>query len=138
MKAFALLTFLLYFSFSSYAQLKIKFTNINSTDGKLVMECYDSETSFQAKEAFIKTTISIDGTEVAYQNDNLKSGNYVVRVFHDINDNNELDKNFVGIPKEPYGVSNNAKEQFGPPKYEKARFYYDGTSMSISIALDEH
>ena len=31
-------------------------------------------------------------------------------------------KNFLGIPKDPLGFSNNAKMKFGPPKYEDAKF----------------
>ncbi len=138
MKVIHCFSCIFFVAFSSFAQLELTFTNINSTEGKLVLSIHESEDSFLSKETAIKTAIAVKGTEVRYRHDDLKPGNYAVRVFHDLNDNDELDKNFIGIPKEPYGVSNNAKERFGPPKYEKARFYYDGTPMSLSIELDEH
>ena len=43
-------------------------------------------------------------------------------VFYDRNGNGELDTNFIGIPKEPIALSNNATGKFGPPKYEDAVF----------------
>ncbi len=43
-------------------------------------------------------------------------------VFHDLNGNGKLDSNAFGMPKEPYGFSNNAAASFGPPKFEKAQF----------------
>ena len=122
----------------SFAQLDITFTGVGSAEGKLVVSIHDSESSFNAKEASAQTTIAANSSELRYKIDDLKPGYYVIRVFHDLNDNDKLDKNFIGIPSEPYGVSNNAKEKFGPPKYKKAKFYYDGTSMSLFIKVDRH
>ena len=45
----------------------------------------------------------------------LPFGEYAVRLFHDKNGNGKLDTNFLGIPKEDYGFSNNARGSFGPP-----------------------
>ena len=53
---------------------------------------------------------------------NIARGMYAISVFHDKNDNKKMDTNFVGIPKEPTGMSNGAKAFFGPPKYKDAKF----------------
>ncbi len=45
----------------------------------------------------------------------LASGQYAVSAFHDANDNKKLDTNWMGIPNEKYGFSNNARGTFGPP-----------------------
>lgn len=50
---------------------------------------------------------------------NIKSGNYTFKYFHDENKNKRLDTNFIGMPKEGFGFSNNAKGMFGPPDLEK-------------------
>ena len=52
----------------------------------------------------------------------IPKGEYAVAVFHDKNSNEKMDVNFLGIPKEAYGCSNNAKGFMGPPKYEDAKF----------------
>ena len=52
----------------------------------------------------------------------LKPGYYAVVVYHDENNNGELDTNFLGIPKEGIGVSNNVKPKMGKPKFDAAKF----------------
>jgi len=53
---------------------------------------------------------------------NLKPGNYAFKYFHDENNNKELETNWIGIPVEGYGYSNNAEGTFGPPKFEDTIF----------------
>ncbi|MNT83012.1 hypothetical protein D3C72_2228260 [compost metagenome] len=55
-------------------------------------------------------------------------------VYHDENNNGKLDKNFIGMPKEPVACSNNAKGFMGPPKYEDAKFIITAdTKMTIKM-----
>jgi len=49
-------------------------------------------------------------------------GRYAIRLFHDLNGNGKLDKNFFGIPQEPYAFSNNASGSMGPPDFDAAAF----------------
>src|SRR6266446_6242963 len=65
----------------------------------------------------------------------LPAGVYAVSVFHDENMNQKLDKNFVGVPKEGYGASNNPKKKMGPPSFEEAKFQLSGTEQSLEIKL---
>ena len=53
---------------------------------------------------------------------NLKPGNYSFKYFHDKNNNNKIDTNFIGIPKEGFGFANNAMNKFGPPDFKKTVF----------------
>ena len=61
--------------------------------------------------------------------------NYTIAIFHDVNDNGKMDKNFVGVPKEPYGFSNNARSKWGPPKYEIAKFELNQKVLKINAAV---
>ena len=59
---------------------------------------------------------------------------YAIGVYIDVNLKNKLDKNFVGIPKEPYAFSNNAEGFLGSPSFENASFVIAGdTSLSIDM-----
>jgi len=60
---------------------------------------------------------------------------YVLTVYQDLNKNRKLDKNFLGIPKEPVGASNNPKNFFGPPTYEDCEFVGTTSPSKISIEL---
>ncbi len=60
-------------------------------------------------------------------------GSYAVSAFHDLNSNGVLDSNFIGLPKEPVGLSNNPKIM-GPPRFKPAQFSHaDRTSISIRL-----
>ena len=50
----------------------------------------------------------------------LKPGRYAVAVYHDENDNGELDTNLLGMPTEGFGFSNDAKGFAGPPDFDAA------------------
>ena len=54
----------------------------------------------------------------------LPKGVYAVSLFHDENMNQKLDKNFMGIPREGYGASNNPKKKMGPPNFEETKFQF--------------
>jgi len=58
-----------------------------------------------------------------------------VSVFHDENGNGKLDRNFIGMPKEGVGASNDAVGTLGPPKFDDARFSYKGGAQSLTIHL---
>jgi uncharacterized protein (DUF2141 family) len=65
----------------------------------------------------------------------LRTGVYAVSVFHDENMNERLDKNFMGVPKEGYGASNNPKKKMGPPNFNEAKFQLSGTEQSVEMKL---
>jgi len=59
-------------------------------------------------------------TEVVFRG--IPYGLYAVKVYHDKNGNDKLDKGFFGIPKERYGFSNDPKIRGGMPPYDEAAF----------------
>lgn len=63
--------------------------------------------------------------------DDLPPGEYAIRIMHDVNGNDELDANFVGMPTEPYAFSNNARGMFGPATWEDARFVLEGEVIQV-------
>ncbi|MCS6974696.1 MAG: DUF2141 domain-containing protein [Cyclobacteriaceae bacterium] len=95
--------------------------NVSPLKGTLRAALYDS------KEKFMKKHVQVSEVKVTSLNmrltfNDLPSGEYAFSIFHDINDNGELDTNLLGIPKEPWGFSNNARGTFGPPDFEAASF----------------
>ena len=67
---------------------------------------------------------------------NLPYGWYGVSIFHDENGNGKMDQNAMGIPKEAYGFSNNAKGFFGKPGYKDVVFELNSAEKQIAIKLD--
>jgi len=54
--------------------------------------------------------------------ENLNPGRYAFKFFHDENKNEKLDVNWLEIPKEGFGFSNNPSMTFGPPSFDKTIF----------------
>ena len=63
-------------------------------------------------------------------------GDYAIGMFHDEDADKKLKTNFLGIPREGIGVSNNAKGSFGPPKFDDCLFTVDKDTVELSIILD--
>ena len=84
---------------------------------------------------WIGKVLPIVNKQVTVVIDSLEYGEYAVRVFHDENENEIVDTNFLGIPTEDYGYSNNASSWFGPPSWDKAKFIFDKTEMTIEIEV---
>jgi uncharacterized protein (DUF2141 family) len=61
---------------------------------------------------------------------------YAVSVIHDENSNGRLDTNFMGIPREGVGASNDAKGHFGPPKFDAAAFRFPGGRLELKITIN--
>ena len=66
----------------------------------------------------------------------LAHGSYALKAFHDEDGDGELDTNFLGIPVEDYGFSNNASGLFGPPSWDAASFQFYADTLTVRISLD--
>jgi len=114
-------------------ELTVEVKNIKAIKGSLRYAIYTEDESF-LKEAFTFGGTEILDSTVEFKVSGLEEGTYAVSVFHDENNNGELDANFIGIPTEPYAFSNNAKGRFGPPSFEDCQFTI-GKSTKIEIEL---
>lgn len=101
--------------------IEVEINNFDSDKGKVMVGLYNSETSFMEKE-YKGRILDIESDPVMVSFDDVPDGNYAILVVHDEDENGELTTNFLGIPKEKYGASNNAPSRFGPPKWIDAKF----------------
>jgi uncharacterized protein (DUF2141 family) len=107
--------------------------DLSSNDGKVLLALYNSEKDFLENE-YKGTISSIANNKCTVTFENVPEGVYAVSIFHDENDNDKLDSNFIGIPKEDYGCSNNAKGFMGPPKWKDTKFDLEkDTSITITL-----
>lgn len=121
------------------ASLTVKVTGINNPEGIVYIGLYDETAGFPDEHQFMQgRTVSaadcVDGkTTVNFES--LLPGEYAVAGYHDVNNNDELDTNFVGIPQEPYGASLGARNLLSPPDYDDAKFKVDAQDIKISVEL---
>ena len=74
-----------------------------------------------------------EGTTVVEMPD-LRAGDYGVLVIHDENSNKKLDRDWKGVPKEQWGMSNNPRVYLSAPSYERAKFHV-AQATDIHIVL---
>ena len=137
-KTLLLLAFLFLGSLITNAQektysLTVTITGLNSDDGNLMIGVYNDKALFLKKQ-YKGTIAKITNKTSVVVFENLPQGEYAVSFVHDANNNKKMDTNFLGIPKEDYGCSNNAKGFMGPPKYDDAKFTLS-ENKSITITL---
>lgn len=59
-------------------------------------------------------------------------GEYAVKVFQDFNRNGEFDMNWLGLPLEKYGFSNDARPTFSEPPFDATKFQlHSGTNVIV-------
>ena len=118
--------------------IPVDINGLRSDRGQVLCALFSSASDFPKKAdkalAHAKSTI-LDGHATCEFN-NIPSGTYAVSVFHDENSNGKLDTNFLGIPREGVGASNNAKGHFGPPKFGAAAFQHSGESTTLEISIN--
>jgi uncharacterized protein (DUF2141 family) len=102
-------------------ELTIEISGVTPDRGKVYVAVYDRPETFPipGKQLVGRVMAAGDRHLTAHFAD-LPPGQYAVVAFQDFNDNGQLDKNFLGIPKEPYGFSNGARGSAGPPKFAAA------------------
>jgi len=125
--------------FTQSGIVKVTITGIENTDGNVVIGIYNSKSTFpvfgkEMQGAKIKPTKT---GSLNYTFENLPDGTYAIAVWHDENDNQEMDKNIFGAPKENYGFSKNIFGTFGPPDYEEVLFEVkNGKIVKLTINLE--
>ncbi|CAL2077579.1 conserved hypothetical protein [Tenacibaculum dicentrarchi] len=113
--------------------ITVYFEGMKSDKGNLYVAIYNNKKAF-LKEAIKGRIIKISDKKASLVFENMIAGTYAISAFHDVNDNKKMDTNFIGIPKEPIGISNDAKGFIGPPKYKDAKFdVIQSIKMTIHI-----
>lgn len=90
--------------------------------GQLSAGIFREENFPKVGKQFRGTEIKITANKMEVRLNDIPVGSYGAAVFHDIDKNKDLKANFLGLPQEPIGFSNDARIKFGPPSFEDAQF----------------
>ena len=112
-------------------------TGLRSNDGEVRVGLYNTKESYLFRgtlPAFLRAQLKISDQSATVTFEEVPYGEYTIKLYHDENGNGILDKNILGIPKEPYAFSNNARG-LGLPSYEKAKFAIDAEETKMEISF---
>lgn len=97
---------------------------------------------YQAKHKFLSKTDRLkryrfvsNGNILTAQIKDLSYGEFAIATYQDVNSDGKCDRNLVGIPKEPYGFSNNFKPKLKPPVFGDCKFTYNENADTLTIAM---
>ena len=135
MRAIALICCLQVLSACAQGSLDIEVQLNHAPKGTLRMLLCPSDAAFTSEKGCTSKEVAAASTSVRVSLAQLAPGKYAIKVFHDENDNRELDVNWMGIPKEPYGFSNDAMGTFGPPSFQQAAFEVKPGSNTTRIRM---
>lgn len=118
--------------------LVVEIQNRKSSQSEILCGIYVSQEGFPTdpSKRLLGVTGTKEGTKTFCRFKTLSPKTYSVSVLEDLNGNKKMDSTFVGFPKEPWGVSQNAPMHvFGPPTFAEASFILEA-DKTIQIKLN--
>jgi uncharacterized protein (DUF2141 family) len=118
--------------------IHVDIVGVRNNKGQVLCALYASADGFpkDSHKAIRRDTSSISEKRGSCEFSGIEPGTYAVSVFHDENSNGKLDTNFLGIPREGVGASNDARGHMGPPKFDAAKFQFAGGRLNLKITIN--
>lgn len=113
--------------------LKVTITKLHNNNGVVLVSLFKDGNGYpdEPEKAYGKEKAYIIEKSATLIFKSVPPGSYAIAILHDENNNQKMDKNMLGIPKEGYGFSNNASAPFGPPSYKKASFNHTSNGQTV-------
>ena len=120
------------------SKVVIYLSGMQNTNGKVNVALYNSSSSFNdPNQAYRELFLNCTGGSMTITLDSLVQGEYAFAIFHDENNNQQIDQNFLSIPTEGFAFSNNAMGTFGPPNWTQSKFSVPASStVNQTITLN--
>ncbi len=119
------------------AELLVKVSGIAEGSGRIGCALFKSAEGFPMDNSAARQVwLPADAKGVICRYSDLLDGSYAVAASHDLNGNRKVDTNFLGIPTEAWGVSNNVRPLLRAPGWNEAVFSVaDGKDLTIEIEV---
>ena len=123
---------------SACPRIHVNILNIRNSIGTVACALFESPDGFPneyLRSATNVMVIKIRKAQARCDFEDIPPGTYAMAVVHDENMNGKLDTNWLGLPTEGYGFSNNAKAVLSAPSFSDASFTYDGRNVDLTMSL---
>jgi uncharacterized protein (DUF2141 family) len=121
---------------AAMAALEIRVTGFRQAEGQLAIALFATAADYESQtNAVRRDWLEVRDGESVWAVEGIRPGRYAVIAYHDENGNEAIDQRILGLPKEPVGVSNNARGMFGPPGFRAASFAIVAPLTRHEIAL---
>lgn len=118
------------------AELRVQVSGIRSAEGQIGCALFAEARGFPGEGATVRRVVPADPKGVECRFEGLAPGSYAVAVLHDLNGNGRNDTNFLGLPTEDWGVSNNVRPTLRAPRFDEAAVEVkDGPAVVIGVTV---
>ena len=118
------------------ANLTIKVESVSDKGGDMRVALYTADTwEDDNSKPVIDGVVPATAPETIVNLRNIAPGTYGLKAFQDFNRNGEFDFNFLHLPAEKYGFSNDATPAFSDPAFDRAKFTLRPGENTITIHL---
>jgi uncharacterized protein (DUF2141 family) len=121
---------------ASAARIVVTISGLKNNAGAIYVGLYATPSKFlngTQVDAMKKVRATTAPTTVAF--DNLAPGTYAVGAYHDENNNDHLDTNFLGLPTEGYALSNGVRAVMSKPTFQQAAFTVGNAGAAVSLQI---
>jgi len=122
---------------ASSGQLTILVDGFENDTGHLRISLINKASEFKdGGQSFQKQKIQIINKQAKVTFTDVPYGQYAIQLYHDENDNDQLDRfPLFGWPTELYGFSNNKRNSSGRAGFDEAKFYLESESKNLAITV---
>ena len=121
-------------------EMELKIRGIQDSRGVVRIAIYKKKADFmEIEKAWYTKNVKITRKGIVrVQVPGADSGEYAISCYHDIDSNEKLNTNLLGVPTEPYGFSNKARPKFRAPNWEEAKVKFSaGNNQPVEVVLEK-
>lgn len=123
-------------SVSSAAEIVVRVSGLSEPLGQVGCSLFAGATGFPMDNNSARNLwLPADAKGVTCRFSDVSEGSYAVSIGHDLNGNKRVDMNFVGLPTEQWGVSNNVRPSLRAPRFDEATFKVAADAKDVVIDI---
>ena len=122
---------------STNSVMKVQIEGLQEAKGQICYSLFDRSKGFpdSSDDTLQAKCVSIQERSPRLTIENLHLGTYAVAFFHDVNEDGELNRNFLGIPQEGFGFSRNPEIQTSPPSFGESAVFVTGAETNLQVQM---
>jgi uncharacterized protein (DUF2141 family) len=121
---------------ASAARIVVTISGLKSNEGGVYIGLYATPSKFlNGAQVDVMKKVAANTAPITIVFDNLAPGTYAVGAFHDENNNNQLDRNFLGLPTEGYALSNGVRAVTSKPTFQQAAFTVGNAGAAVTLQI---
>ena len=119
------------------SNLSVRVDGVRNDRGVVLVSLYDQAEGFPRDRDAVLLTQKVVASKgsVHVHFGELAPGEYAIAVLHDENESGDMDSNFIGLPKEGYGFSNDVKPKLKAPSFDDTKFRVDGDETEVVLEM---